>query len=75
MGEAPIVVRVNAVTSHRQNRKVQPMHVLTNHPDAALQLAPATIAERGSEAQVRARTRSVRSNRHTDRRLRRRVTG
>ena len=68
MGGTPFVVRVNAVNSQRQSRKVHLMHVLTQHPDAALQIAHATIAERVNEAQVRARTRSLRTSRNTDRR-------
>lgn len=67
MGETPIVVRVKAVNRDRQNRKVQVMNFLTNHPDAALQVAHHTIAKRVNEAQVRARRRSLRTTRRTDR--------
>ena len=63
MGGTPFVVRVNAVNSQRQSRKVHLMHVLTHHPDAALQIAHVTIAERVNQAQVRARTRSLRTSR------------
>jgi hypothetical protein len=48
--------------------KVHVMHILTNHPDAALQVAHATITQRVNEAQVRAWTRSLRTSRNTDRR-------
>jgi hypothetical protein len=60
----PIVVRVKAVNRDRQNRKVQVMNFLTNHPDAALQVAHHTIAKRVNEAQARARKRSLRTTRH-----------
>ncbi len=40
------------------------MHILTNHPDAALQVARHTIETRVSEAHVRARRRSLRTSRH-----------
>ncbi len=67
MGETPIVVRVKAVNRDRQNRRVQVMNNFTNHPDAALQVAHHTIAERVNEAQVRARWRSLRTTRRCDR--------
>ena len=44
------------------------MHTLVNYPDAALQVALTTIAERANEAKVRARTRALRTSRTADRR-------
>lgn len=66
MGVTPIVVRVKAVRRDRQNRKVPVMNIFTNHPDAALQVARHTIANRVNEAKVRTRKRSLRTTRHTD---------
>ena len=60
----PIVVRVKAVSHDRQNREVHVMTILTNHPDAALQVAQHIIDKRVHEARTRARRRLLSTIRH-----------
>ena len=74
MGAMPIVVEVRGGLPRppeaARNREAHAMNIFTNHPDAALTVAHRTIADRVDDAQVRTRTRALR----TDQRLTRHTT-